>query len=103
MSTKRGKLRIGTSGYHYAHWRGAFYPRHLPQQCWFAYYARHFDTVALNNTFYRLPPPQTFETWREQAHHRRLGLPAVSWGLLWWELYASGPQRPGQADCAVPG
>ena len=62
-----GKLRIGTSGYHYAHWRGAFYPRHLPQQCWFAYYARHFDTVELNNTFYRLPPAQTFETWREQA------------------------------------
>jgi uncharacterized protein YecE (DUF72 family) len=67
MSTKRGKLRIGTSGYHYAHWQGVFYPRHLSKQCWFAYYACHFDTVEINNTFYRLPPAQTFETWREQA------------------------------------
>ena len=50
MSTKRGKLRIGLSGYHYSHWRGAFYPKHLPQECWFAYYARHFDTVEINNT-----------------------------------------------------
>jgi uncharacterized protein YecE (DUF72 family) len=67
MSTKWGKLRIGTSGYHYAHWRGAFYPRDLPKQSWFAYYAGHFDTVEINNTFYRLPPAQTFNTWREQA------------------------------------
>jgi uncharacterized protein YecE (DUF72 family) len=67
MSTKRGKLHIGTSGYHYAHWRGVFYPKNLPKQYWFAYYTRHFDSVEINNTFYRLPPAQTFETWREQA------------------------------------
>ena len=67
MSTTRGRLRIGTSGYHYDHWRGVFYPRHMPKQGWFAYYASHFDTVEINNTFYRLPPAETFDVWRQQA------------------------------------
>jgi uncharacterized protein YecE (DUF72 family) len=67
MSTKRGRLRIGTSGYQYDHWKGVFYPRDMPKPRWFAHYASHFDTVEINNTFYRLPPAQTFEAWREQA------------------------------------
>ena len=67
MSAKRGKLRIGTSGYHYDHWKEVFYPRHLPKKGWFAYYARHFDTVEINNTFYHLPQAQSCDVWREQA------------------------------------
>ena len=67
MSATRGKLRIGTSGYHYDHWKEVFYPRHLPKKSWFAYYARHFDTVEINNTFYHLPQAQSFDAWREQA------------------------------------
>jgi uncharacterized protein YecE (DUF72 family) len=67
MSTTRGNLRIGTSGYQYDHWRGLFYPREIPKQCWFAYYARHFDTVEINNTFYRLPQTWTVDAWRAQA------------------------------------
>jgi len=67
MSTKRGRLRIGTSGYQYEHWRRVFYPKELPKQRWFAYYASHFDTVEINNTFYRLPQAQTYDVWREQA------------------------------------
>jgi len=67
MSTQRGHLRIGTSGYQYDHWRGVFYPTDIPHKDWFAYYAGHFDTVEVNNTFYRLPSAHTFETWREQA------------------------------------
>ena len=67
MSTTRGKLRIGTSGYQYNHWRGVFYPGDIPKKRWFAYYASRFDTVEINNTFYRLPQAQTFEVWREQA------------------------------------
>jgi uncharacterized protein YecE (DUF72 family) len=66
MSATRGTRRIGTSGYHYAHWREIFYSRHLPQQCWFAYYAS-FDTVEINNTFYHLPQAQRFDGWRAQA------------------------------------
>jgi uncharacterized protein YecE (DUF72 family) len=61
MGAKRGKLRIGTSGYPYDHWKEAFSPRHLPEKRWFAYDARHCDTVELTNTFSHLPQVQSFE------------------------------------------
>jgi uncharacterized protein YecE (DUF72 family) len=67
MSQQAGRLRIGTSGYQYPHWQGVFYPADLPRKRWFAYYAQHFDTVEINNTFYRLPSAQVVEAWREQA------------------------------------
>jgi uncharacterized protein YecE (DUF72 family) len=60
-------VRIGTSGWVYPHWRGLFYPPELRQKDWFAHYARHFDTVEINNSFYRLPGPAVFEKWRAQA------------------------------------
>jgi len=59
--------RIGCSGWQYRHWRGSFYPVDLPVRQWFAHYASQFDTVELNNTFYRLPDAHTFEAWRENA------------------------------------
>lgn len=62
-----GALRVGTSGYQYRHWAGAFYPPGLPQRDWFRYYAQHFDTVEINATFYRLPPPASFDRWRAEA------------------------------------
>jgi uncharacterized protein YecE (DUF72 family) len=55
---------IGTSGWQYADWRGRFYPQGLPQTRWLAYYASRFDTVELNNSFYRLPDEETFRRWR---------------------------------------
>jgi len=58
---------IGTSGWVYPHWRSVFYPADLKQRDWFAHYARHFRTVEINNTFYRLPKEQAWERWREQA------------------------------------
>jgi uncharacterized protein YecE (DUF72 family) len=61
------ELRIGTSGYHYNHWRGAFYPEKLPQKQWLKYYLEHFDTVELNNTFYRLPTFDAMNAWRENT------------------------------------
>lgn len=60
-------IRIGCSGWNYRHWRGRFYPEKLPMKRWFAHYADHFDTVEINNSFYRLPPPATVEAWRDQA------------------------------------
>lgn len=62
-----GELRIGTSGWVYAHWKEIYYPPELPQKGWFGHYARDFDTVEINNTFYRLPNPETFEHWGEAA------------------------------------
>jgi uncharacterized protein YecE (DUF72 family) len=61
------QLRIGTSGYEYAHWKGLFYPRGVPHRQWFDHYSHHFDTVEINNTFYHLPEVSTFEAWKRQA------------------------------------
>jgi uncharacterized protein YecE (DUF72 family) len=63
----RGRLRVGTSGYQYDHWRSLFYPKGLAKRRWFAHYASHFDTVEINNTFYGLPSEHTFDAWREEA------------------------------------
>jgi len=60
-------IRIGCSGWNYRHWRQRFYPEGLPQRRWFDFYAEHFDTVEINNSFYRLPAAETFDRWRAQA------------------------------------
>lgn len=65
--SRRGEVRVGTSGWQYRHWRGVLYPPELRVADWFARYAATFDTVEVNNTFYRLPRPATFEAWRAQA------------------------------------
>jgi uncharacterized protein YecE (DUF72 family) len=59
--------RIGCSGWQYKHWRNDFYPAGLPQTRWFDYYASQFDTVEINNTFYRLPEKHTFVEWEKRA------------------------------------
>jgi uncharacterized protein YecE (DUF72 family) len=59
--------RVGCSGWQYKHWRGVFYPADLPASRWFEHYASRFDTVEINNTFYRLPDASTFAAWRKQA------------------------------------
>ena len=61
------QIRIGTSGWVYRHWQGLFYPANLPQKQWFAYYARSFDTVEINSTFYHLHNASVFEHWQQQA------------------------------------
>ena len=58
---------IGTSGWHYDDWRGRFYPEKLPRAKWLEFYARHFSTVELNNSFYRLPSENAFVNWRESS------------------------------------
>jgi uncharacterized protein YecE (DUF72 family) len=61
----RARLRIGTSGYLYKHWRGVIYPPRVAQRDWLPLYARFFDTVEMNATFYRLPTPEAVARWRE--------------------------------------
>jgi uncharacterized protein YecE (DUF72 family) len=63
-------LRIGTSGWQYNDWRGHFYPPKIPTTRWLEYYARHFDTVEVNNTFYRLPAAKTFRDWAARVPDR---------------------------------
>ena len=58
---------IGTSGWVYPHWRERFYPKGLPRTRWLEYYAQHFPTVEVNNSFYRLPSKEVFTAWRERT------------------------------------
>jgi len=58
---------VGTSGWQYRHWRGAFYPAGVPQRRWLEYYAARFVTVENNGTFYRLPARETFEQWQART------------------------------------
>ena len=60
-------LRVGTSGWNYPHWREVFYPEHMPEHDWLEYYARHFDTVEINYSFYRWPERESFEKWRRET------------------------------------
>jgi uncharacterized protein YecE (DUF72 family) len=69
-SSKAGRARIGCSGWQYKHWRGNFYSAELPQSRWLEHYASVFDTVEINNSFYRLPEPDTFEQWAARVPAR---------------------------------
>jgi uncharacterized protein YecE (DUF72 family) len=59
--------RVGCSGWVYKDWRGVVYPSDLRARDWFAYYASQFDTVEINNTFYRLPTTDVVDQWARQA------------------------------------
>lgn len=58
---------IGTSGWHYDHWRERFYPKDLGKPKWLEFYSRSFDTVELNNSFYHLPSEKAFANWRDST------------------------------------
>jgi uncharacterized protein YecE (DUF72 family) len=58
---------IGTSGWHYDDWRGRFYPAKLPKTKWLDFYTRHFPTLELNNSFYRLPSERAFNNWYDSS------------------------------------
>jgi uncharacterized protein YecE (DUF72 family) len=64
---RTGRIRVGTSGWVYKHWRGVFYPPALPTSQWFAFYSGHFDTVEINNTFYRRVADSAILEWKAQA------------------------------------
>jgi uncharacterized protein YecE (DUF72 family) len=56
-------LRVGASGFSFASWRPGFYPAGTKTGDFLAYYARHLETVEINNSFYRLPTEATFAKW----------------------------------------
>jgi uncharacterized protein YecE (DUF72 family) len=60
------RLFVGTSGWNYYGWRGSFYPEDLPSRHWLGYYARRFNSVELNYSFYHLPRRATYENWLKQ-------------------------------------
>lgn len=60
-----GEIRVGTSGWQYDDWRGAFYPQQLGTGRWLEHYATTFPTVEVNSTFYRLASESSVRDWRE--------------------------------------
>jgi uncharacterized protein YecE (DUF72 family) len=64
------RIFIGTSGWHYKHWRELFYPKELPTSAWLEFYSELFNSVELNNSFYHLPSLTAFDTWRETTPTR---------------------------------
>jgi len=84
------RVLVGTSGYSYTAWRGSFYPEKLAEAEMLRFYASHFPTVEINNTFYRMPTAAVLERWagetpdgfsfvlkaaRRITHEKRLGDP----------------------------
>jgi len=61
------ELLAGTSGYSYKEWLGHFYPEKLPASAMLRYYAEHFPTVEINNTFYRMPAEAMLARWSEET------------------------------------
>lgn len=62
-----GRVRVGTSGWRYASWRGDFYPRGLAQRRELEYIGSQFSTVELNGSFYSLQRPASYQRWRDSV------------------------------------
>lgn len=102
------RVHIGTSGWVYPHWRGRFYPSGLPEPRWLDYYASHFASVEVNNSFYRLPTREMFAAWRAQTpagfvfavkanryitHMKKLKEPAQTLPPLWEAVAGLGEKQ----------
>jgi uncharacterized protein YecE (DUF72 family) len=61
------QVHIGTSGWHYKHWRGPFYPADVPPPKMLGWYAERFDTVEINNSFYKVPTSEALAGWCRQT------------------------------------
>jgi uncharacterized protein YecE (DUF72 family) len=61
------KYYVGCSGWHYEHWKLLYYPEGLAKSKWLQFYAKQFNTVELNNSFYHLPSEKAFVSWRESS------------------------------------
>ena len=61
------KIHVGTSGYSYKEWKGKFYPDRISPKEMLSFYSRRFDTVEINNTFYRMPKQDLLLGWAQQV------------------------------------
>jgi uncharacterized protein YecE (DUF72 family) len=62
---KEKHIHIGTSGWHYGHWEGPFYPENISSDKYLEYYSKFFHTVEVNSSFYRMPDKETVRQWRD--------------------------------------
>ena len=89
------EVRIGCSGWNYAHWRERVYPKGLPPKRWLEHYASLFDTVEVNSTFYRLPKVPAVRGWVEQS-------PADFLFAVKMSRYLTHIRRLGGLDTGIP-
>lgn len=68
----KAKTYIGTSGWHYPHWKGTYYPEKLPAKEYMNHYLKDFRSVEINNSFYKLPSEETFTNWKESVQENFL-------------------------------
>jgi uncharacterized protein YecE (DUF72 family) len=61
------RIRIGTQGWNYEAWVGAFYPDGTKPVDFLSVYARAFDTVEVDSTFYAIPPSKTVRGWAQRT------------------------------------
>jgi uncharacterized protein YecE (DUF72 family) len=61
------KIHVGTSGFSYKEWKGKFYPDRISPKEMLSFYSRRFDTVEINNTFYRMPKEDLLLGWARQV------------------------------------
>lgn len=61
------ELYVGTSGYNYKGWKGPFYPERFPDKEMLSFYGERFNTVEINNSFYRVPKPVVVRSWAERV------------------------------------
>jgi len=60
-------IRIGTSAFTAAGWRGTFYPKSLKSADYLSYYAQHFDTVEIDSSFYATPHVSVVRSWNAKT------------------------------------
>ncbi|KKL89571.1 hypothetical protein LCGC14_1913360 [marine sediment metagenome] len=65
---KKNKIYIGSSGFYYEHWKNRFYPKDVKPKGYFEYYQKYFNTVEINNTFYKLPSKKVILHWKNEAN-----------------------------------
>jgi uncharacterized protein YecE (DUF72 family) len=66
------KIYIGTSGWQYYHWKVKFYPEDLPSKDFLKFYAKYFNTVEVNTSFYHFTKKSTFEKWKKEVNRNFL-------------------------------
>lgn len=62
-----GTVSIGTQGWNYDAWVGPFYPSGTRGADFLGIYARAFDTVEVDSTFYAIPPSKTVRAWADRT------------------------------------
>ncbi|ETR76391.1 hypothetical protein X566_17890 [Afipia sp. P52-10] len=86
------RIRIGTSGWHYASWKGIFFPRGLMIRHQLPYYATQFSTTELNGVFYRMPEAKTVANWRDSTDDDFIFAWKASRFITHWKRLSDGSQ-----------